>query len=682
MRTVRSADFSRNVNTSCVAATQRIASRLRGWVSCRDFAAGFCPFAHTKIASMSDPIRIADHIWKDGGSLVDRLEHLSRSDAPADVVVAEAVNGLQATSGAAACTLHLVETDQTTLLARTGIDVSTTAKTNDVPRGRSAIASWPDPNTLSALEACDSDSYTQLVLRFERPPESTLAQPLAELAEAVLQMVTQVHLREQYNLLRKASATHSRSQAWQGRMYGGVTVNESFVAIAETLAEATSSDRVCLLKNVAGHFQLVASSTQPAIDGRSQQVRLIESLVTSAIANSNEFRFVVGSQADAPTDISFSDSLQRYLVSSGTRSVHIQAVQQSDGTNGLDANQTVAAIVIESFHGSVARDQTHPSAVITTAEDAIRLALARDASHSGWSNITNRFGRIAGSHKVMAAAVVAMVSAALLFLVPCEFKLPVDGRIVPKQHQSVFAPMDANIAEVFVRNEQTVKQGDALLRLRSPELTLLKQQLQGELATAKTQLAALAASGAVTAAADAVQQEVLNSKISGLQNQLSVVDQRMTELVITCPIDGIIDRWDLQQALRLRPVAHGDYLLRVIAPQAGWEVELEIPAAESVYVAQRQEVAACTCTYRLRISDSEDYESQIQQLSKVAAPAPNGNSVVTARMPLAQHSEGVPSNGDAVRSGAVVKAWVHCGQRSLGFVWFRRVIEWMNQHGW
>ena len=235
-----------------------------------------------------------------------------------------------------------------------------------------------------------------------------------------------------------------------------------------------------------------------------------------------------------------------------------------------------------------------------------------------------------------------------------------------------------------MRNGQRVQPGEKLLILHSPRLDLRQREVEASLSTARTRLASLLTLRSRSSGSASRQQEasasadekVLKKEIEGLQRQLQLVTQQQAELTITSPIDGHVDRWDLQASLMARPVTHGQHLVDVISDSDGWNLELDLPEKNINYVLDHQRTQACLCTFRLRSDPTIRHEGTIDHIAHVAHVDPTGQSVVRATVPLQSNSH------NDLRSGTTVIAQVHCGQRPIGFVWLRGLIEWSRRQAW
>ncbi len=110
----------------------------------------------------------------------------------------------------------------------------------------------------------------------------------------------------------------------------------------------------------------------------------------------------------------------------------------------------------------------------------------------------------------------------------------------------VYAPLDGIIKNVNVEQNQIVHKNDVLLELASPDL-------EKKIETARASL--------VKEQAAAHQNE---ETIRTLQEQLEVLNQKKTMLVVRSPIDGRVATSNVRERLKSRPVNRGEALLEIV----------------------------------------------------------------------------------------------------------------------
>jgi multidrug efflux pump subunit AcrA (membrane-fusion protein) len=313
-------------------------------------------------------------------------------------------------------------------------------------------------------------------------------------------------------------------------------------------------------------------------------------------------------------------------------------------------------------------------------QSAVVKAAKRD--HADWAQIAGHLSKsIRGSNAVtIAIGAVLVLAASVLIKVP--LMIPVNGMVTAMEASRIYAPAEGIVEEVLVADGDTVSRGMPLVRLRSPELDLQQRALEGAMMTAQNRLDSLQIArtdGRFSADNDqnlSADDKVLRTEIKGLQKQLELIQAQQAALLITSPIDGHVDGWDLQNSLQARPVAVGQLLLNVISEPAGWKVQLDVPDQNVGYLLQHQSVENCRVRFRLRSDATVVHEGKIDTIADSAQLDRQGNSIVRATLPFI-------AQGDvSIREGATVVAQVDCGKHSVGFVWLRGLIEWWRTSSW
>ncbi len=552
------------------------------------------------------------------------------------------------------------------------------------PQSGPPVAQWSDRLQLTATEQISPHVVIGLRLQFDQAVDGTLAAPLCELAETLLSLASGVYLRQQFTELTTAVDSQDHRDWVLDRLNDGTTLHESLAIIAETIAGELSSDRVSLLQVDGKRVRMIASSTQPLVDRRARQVRLLESLVSAVLRRQSQFQFVVGTAESAPfADPRRLNAMNAYLAESGCREIQIEAVHES--TNDTDRGAVIGAIVMERFR---LRDDAGDAErrcferLRLPALAALRRAFQRE--RITWPVILSRLASSKPSKRfswLLAASALVIIA---LCLIRGELKVPADGRLTATNHSRLYAPADGVISVLHVDNGAAVTAGTPLLEIRSAHLDQQQRQLQGALATTKTRLAAVIASRSRSASGNldrengvlsSSNEQVLETEIAGLESQLRLIEQQQAELTLHSPIAGHVDRWDLQQSLAGRPVVHGQFLLDVISKSDGWTVELDIPDVESQYVVDAQAAEPCLVTFRLRSNPDRPYPGQLQHISSTTQFDRSGRSVLHCTLAVAQDDQ-------EFRLGATVMAQIHCGSRPLAFIWFRSLIGWARQVDW
>jgi len=551
----------------------------------------------------------------------------------------------------------------------------------------SPVAKWQLPDgetgaspssTLQIKQSLHPDVALSLSLNFASNravaiSDSSRRQTISDVAKAGLEIISAVYLREQLATSLSNARIYEEQAQSVAALYQGTTLLESFQSIAKVSATQCAADRVSILRATPSGNLIVATSSTGIVDRRSRHAVLLQSLADESIRHDEEIQFTIGS-GDSKTIASL-EALDRYVIESGCRGIETRFIHRPS-----DPLQPVAIVVAEWFTAHrIEPNQSFQDHV----NQAVLAAIDRDTSL--WTQLLTRCGNAGLWRKAAITASFLLASFFILCFVPIKFSVPADGKIVPELRRKLFAPANATITRIAVRNGQSVKQGDELLTMRSMAIELRDEQLRGEWLTAKSQLASLAAvrtgarRGESDTAANALSvsanEESLKTQIAGLEKQLVLIDSQKQELTIYSPIDGKVDRWDLNQSLSMRPVAQGQYLFDVYSAQGGWVVELDVADKDISYLlAADGGIRFASC--RLQSQPSQIFCAVVTEIAESAQLDPQGHSVVRLRCSVADGAF-VP---DAI--GATVWADVDCGRRPIGFIWFRGLIEWFERQSW
>jgi len=377
--------------------------------------------------------------------------------------------------------------------------------------------------------------------------------------------------------------------------------------------------------------------------------------------------------------------------------------------------RTIAVLLLERFDGNgeadaaarqgmQARDRIDlPDAIRQAAEAAVLATIRRD--DSTWS--AAKFATAARSRLARNLWLKLGIAGglALAAIIPVELRIHAQGRLVPVVQNRLFAPTEGIVSDVMVDDGQAVSQGDPLVTLRSPTLELARQQVVGDLATARVRLASLIASrtrsGGQNRVSDAglgelsASEESVKSQIEGLQRQLELLDRQLATLRITSPTTGVAVRRDLNRQLKNRPVAAGQFLLDVIAPESGWAVELDVPDADIGYLLDRRAGDNPIAGFHFRSHPERRLTGRVSAIDRVAQVNPRGESFVRVVVPLGSRAgdgggdadpvSAIVADGklDGARVNSGVLATIDCGKRPLISVYSRGLVRWARVNlGW
>ena len=175
---------------------------------------------------------------------------------------------------------------------------------------------------------------------------------------------------------------------------------------------------------------------------------------------------------------------------------------------------------------------------------------------------------------------------------------------MPAEQRHIYAPLDGQIAQVFVHGGNRVRAGDPLLELRndklSTELLVARNELQEKRQLHETLRAQIQSLDQRAANADEIRLRGqflrLEVEIRGAEKRLAAIEAQLTQLVIRSPIAGTVVTFEVEDTLMSRPVDRGNLLLDVMNVDGGWQLELEITEiASSRFRGPKQTVMTLSC---------------------------------------------------------------------------------------
>ena len=295
--------------------------------------------------------------------------------------------------------------------------------------------------------------------------------------------------------------------------------------------------------------------------------------------------------------------------------------------------------------------------------------------------------RLGGSESDTALVLAAVLAAVLsLVFIPADFEIEAKGTLQPRNRRDIFAPRDGSVVQLLTTEEKTVKANEPLLILRDPQLELEFKRVWGDMQTAQKRLAAVQAKRITAEFGDArsraeskqwsAEEAEIKEMLKSLNAQYEILQEQQAELTVRSPIAGRVLTWDIEKLLESRPVQTGQILMTVADPSGPWELLLHVPDDDIGHVidAQQANGGPLKLTFILATSPNITHEESVEQIamSTELDDEKRPSVLVTAGIKQSQLLR--------KRPGATVIARIHCGRRSLGYVWLRELIEAVQTH--
>lgn len=533
---------------------------------------------------------------------------------------------------------------------------------------------WPNATEFARCIACVSVAPSlRLALDVRLSGEAQRGENIADIVAAVAAVIVEFHRGRQLTRMFSLLSERDRVAALCQTLHATLDRQRITLDLANDGANALRLDRVSVLLADESGFRLEAATAVPEINRRANASRAIEQLVSDVRRQETSLPWT---SADQPHD-----AARAYLQESGATRVRVEPLGPKPGS----WDGACAAVVFESFGAEPLNpDYDGVAEVCRHAATALTNAAAFDLH--GLSGHLLRWKAFVRSRRSQTVAALIVGFVLVLVLIPARLELEAHGQVQPTRRRSVYAPADGIITKVVVNNAAEIAEGELLAAMRNPELDLEEQRVRGEIATTNARLAAVRAarvdqdrrsSNSSNAGQLAADEEELKQALTSLNRQLDIVNRRVAELTLRSPLAGQVVRWDLIRSLESRPVRQGQFLMQVVDPSGPWEIELRIPDRNVRHVLAAQaevhdEPGGVPVRFLFRMSPKTTYSAKLRAVNLATELDQNGE--LSTRATVTLNPKEIPD----LRPGSSVIAKIDCGRRSLGYVWLRELLEFLQ----
>jgi biotin carboxyl carrier protein len=493
----------------------------------------------------------------------------------------------------------------------------------------------------------------------------------------------------QLRLFSDRQAIWTQLEQFTRLAHGSLEPRATAYTLANEGRRLVECDRVSVAIRKGNKCRIEAVSGQETFDKRSNTVTLLGNLAT-VVVKAGEPLWYMGDTRDLAPQVEA--AIEAYVDESHSKAVVVLPLAKPhDEADKVDHEhhtpEYIGALIIEQINtdGVPATMRRRIDVVAEHGSTALTNSLDHDSLFlmPVWRAIGKSRWVVSARTlpKTLSIAVVVVVAIISLFFVPARFLLHGKGTLEPIVKRNVFASEQGTVVEVLVKHGEDVKEGQELVRLRSTPLDLELSAKQGDLLETKSHVNSLERD----MTEDLNPQEktriqsdlaVSRQKRNDLTAQVKLLEDRKAHLVITSPIAGRIVTWkDQIEQLEGRPVDRGQVVLEVADPTKGWIIEARMPEDRMGHIlkAQKEFGKDLTVDYRLESSPGETLSGKVMDVHEVAeVQGEEGNTVLVR---VAVNKDDIPVES---RTGSGVSAKIDCGKRSLGYVWFHDVIEFIQ----
>ncbi|HUG69027.1 MAG TPA: GAF domain-containing protein [Pirellulaceae bacterium] len=550
-----------------------------------------------------------------------------------------------------------------------------------LPRQAVAQLQNPTDDALVLQPALVDEQIVAVIETYHEDSVSpTEAKNREQLVAVFADFIADFHRSHQLRELVRRRAEWSELEQFVEQVHRPLDLKRVAFVIANEAIRVTNCDRVTVFQLRTAGCRTLSISGLDTFDRRSTQVRAAEHLA-KAVAASDEPLWHAGEVAALPPQLEL--RLQAYLDASPVRSLAAVPLGQ---TSADTKDETVGVLLFERFD-NIAWDDSerrridfvcrHASIALHNASELAALPLI------GASKFLLRCLGPLALHQLPKTAALAlsltMAIVALVF-VPADFNIRGQGQLMPTHYRHVFAPADGVIQQLNVHHAESVSEGTTLMEMRRPDLEYEEARLLGDILTNQKRLDSVRSAllnhrpGSTSLANEynelTSEEARLRILLASLRSQQAILERERAELMIASPIDGEVMTWGIEDALSRRPVRRGELLLSIADPKGPWQLDLRIADHDIEHVlAARTEFQELHVGFIVTSHSGEGYRGKVQEIAMATELDEHDQPTVLVR--VAVDREQLPD----LRPGASVVANIHCGRRSIGYVWLRELFD-------
>ncbi len=534
----------------------------------------------------------------------------------------------------------------------------------------------------------------QALIEVFQPPIADVDTERGQLAlvTAVCEMAGDFHARQQTRSLEIENHLCRQQIEFARSVHGHLDLLSTAYVTANDGRRLIGCDRLTVAVREGRRYRVLAISGVDVPDRRSNAVRRLERLV-DAVMLAEEPLWYTESQADGTRwSPQVEEPLAAYIDLSQVRTLGVLPLRDASPESRNRTHRAVGALIVECFeHRDEQELERRASAICDHSATALRNAQWHE-NMPPVAALRALFSGLAGASRRQAPTLLLLLlivgaCIGLLTFVKADFAVEARGELQPQRRRHVFAPGDGVVDELRVAHGQNVAAGALLMSLRDTQLSLELQRIRGEIDALKKRLLAAQTIRLGNERDDArteehervltAQQEELTEQLRSHERQYEIVTQQHGRLRVTSPIVGQVLTWNVDQQLANRPVQRGQRLLTIGDLRGPWELDLRVPdyRAGHVMIAADRAGGPLEVSFMLASQPGTTYAARLSNVALSTESSEEQPSVsVIARI------DGTPPAQP--RPGTTVIARIHCGRRSLAFVWLHDIVEMFYRWVW
>jgi multidrug efflux pump subunit AcrA (membrane-fusion protein) len=280
----------------------------------------------------------------------------------------------------------------------------------------------------------------------------------------------------------------------------------------------------------------------------------------------------------------------------------------------------------------------------------------------------------------------ALAGLTVVAMLPTPVVVEATANAEPESLRPIYAPADGVIQSVHFRDADSIKKGDRVLELYSPNLEIQIEQSRGEIAETLEKRNGLNAALSQLASSqkeDESNRLRLSTEIALNQTQERLLKERLAFLMnersrlnVQAPIDGQIISRNLDRELASRPVVHGEELLSIADLNSRWLLQARVADQDTLLLRKRMDRGDKSISFTFDNLPDRSFQGEIVEVGK-AMEAEFG---MGSYLPIVVAMEEEAIQHASIGAGASVV--IRCESEPTWYVWTRPLVDFLRRKFW
>ncbi|MCS7168380.1 MAG: hypothetical protein RMI91_13565 [Gemmatales bacterium] len=520
-----------------------------------------------------------------------------------------------------------------------------------------------------------------------RPPSAQrgMMQLLVACAELAGRYLHQQQLRQ----ILGQQQIWSQLEAFARQVHGSLNPREVAYTVANEGRRIIECDRVSVATRLGKATYIEAVSGVDVVEKRSVLVRTMRELCHHVLDWGETLTYTGRKDESLPPQVL--KSLDAYLAESPSKILLLLPLRDEREKKEGKHQPARSALLIEAFEPTVSAETLLARAEVIGrhAAPALYNALEYRRLPLRWLLVplANVKDALRGRRLAILGAILGAIVALflVLFFVPYPLRLEAKGQLVPKDRQTIYAQVTGRIIKVERRNGEYVRAGDPLLFIEDREVLRRLSELEMQMKLADLRMAELTREVETAASREEktrLQEELFKQRASyyAALAQHTLLKRLTGGGLVVAPRQGEVVTPETEQLLG-KVTKPGEPLLQVARREGDWHIEMYIPERHVGHIREalvKNRGKPLEVDLLLATDPNRRYKGLLYPEGLGGAVTTHENEpALFARVELVDITR---EQLDKMPVGAEVRAKVRCGYRSVGYVWFYELWEFLYEN--